>query len=258
MTAGRRRAGVPVVTPATRSGRVRPALLQVRDVSLEIGARRLIDDASLQLVPGEIVGLVGPNGSGKTTLLRIAAGLIRPTAGEVRFRGVPLPELDPSERAQIGVLGHAPLLYEELTAFENLRFWADLARIPVSAQGLRRALNEVGLRGREDERVGRFSRGMQQRLELARLLMPRPSVLLLDEPLAALDEDAAGRLLARLVTHRTEGGAALLAFHQIVPALPVCDRVLVLRAGAVVEEVTAPTTESVRNAMAVRPRGPTA
>lgn len=194
-------------------------MLAVEDVAKRQGGRIIFDRVSLVLEPGQLLILTGPNGAGKTTLLRILAGASRPDAGRVIIDGTPLERSRPALRRALGYLGHEPFLYPELTARENLRFWArvygaDPPVEPAVEQGLRR----WGLAAAADRPVRTFSRGMRQRLGLARALLHRPRVLLLDEPLTGLDVDGRRRLLEALGEHLGQGGVAVAATHEEMPA----------------------------------------
>ena len=163
--------------------------LQLHGAGRRYGERAALRDVSLELPAGRTLVVFGPNGAGKTTLLRILATLLRPHAGEVRVLGRPLPEDGYAVRGQIGFLGHEALLYRELTGRENLRFYARLHG--VAAPRVAAVLDAVGMTGRADDPVAELSRGMVQRLAIARAVLHEPALLLLDEPLANLDPAAA-------------------------------------------------------------------
>jgi heme exporter protein A len=188
------------------------------------------------IVPrGEFVALLGPNGSGKTTLLRLLAGLSRPSAGQIHIGGWEQPREGIAVRAQIGLISHKPLLYENLTAQENLLFFARLYNLPQSGREERIAqmLAKVGLRRREHSLVRTFSRGMQQRLSIARALLHNPHVLLLDEPYTGLDQDAAATL-DELLTQAHDGThTIIMATHQLDRAAQLTDRVVILSRGRI-------------------------
>jgi heme exporter protein A len=163
---------------------------------------------SLSLAAGESVLLVGPNGAGKTTLLRVLAGLLRASGGRVERRG------------RVGLVAHYSMLYDALTARENLRFFARLHGV----EGRRRAddlLEQMGLAAFGDERVGAFSRGMTQRLAIARALLSDPDILLLDEPLTGLDDRSCAKVLQVLGELQARGRALLIASHQLAELLGV-------------------------------------
>ena len=184
-------------------------------VSRNFGRRRALSEVSFSIEAGRIIALLGANGSGKSTLLAIAATLLEPSAGQVRFGSVTAPEAGPALRGRIGVLGHDLFIYPELTAAENLRFFADLYRLDSAADRVRAALASSGLSDRADDHVGSFSRGMRQRLALERALLHEPRLLLLDEPFTGLDDTSAGALRGRLARERERGGIVLLTTHEL-------------------------------------------
>ena len=185
---------------------------------------------------GETLAIVGPNGAGKTTLLRMLATLHRPTQGTLSVMGHALPDNAQLVRPHLGYLGHDPLVYLDLTALQNLELFADLYGVPDPRDRIEELLDHVGLLARGFEPVRTFSRGMAQRLGIARLLLHRPSLLLLDEPTSGLDAAGAG-LLDRVVA---DGASVVLVTHDVERAVRVADRVMVLRAGRVrLEQATA-------------------
>jgi ABC-type multidrug transport system ATPase subunit len=154
--------------------------VEVKDVSRRFGRRRALARATLTCDAGRIVGLFGPNGAGKSTLLGIMSTLMQPSEGEVRFGGRRAGELGEALRGRIGVLGHDLYLYSDLTARENLEFFGRLHDVPHLADRVAEALDEMGLGARAHDRVGAFSRGLRQRLALARALLHQPRLALLD------------------------------------------------------------------------------
>ena len=196
-----------------------PALL-LAGVRKDYGDRAVLRGVDLQLPWGEVAALFGDNGAGKTTLLRIAAGLTRPDAGEVRIGGRRVHGRGGNARRLIGFAGHQTLLYNDLSCRENLLFYARLYRVQDAPARIAAALAQVNLSERADRRVRTLSHGMQKRLSMARAMLHRPAVLLLDEPESGLDAasaDTLGRLLrewaaagrtALLTTHRAETGQA--------------------------------------------------
>lgn len=178
---------------------------------------------------GEFVALLGPSGSGKTTLLRILAGLSRPARGRVRILGADVRRQDTRQR--IGVLGHGIGVYEELSAFENLRLFARLYGMADPVRTALSWLERTGLDPVKDGLVREFSRGMRQRLAVARAFLHEPSVLLLDEPFTALDDRAIGVLQGLLAEARARGATIVLSTHQLREALELATHALLLVRG---------------------------
>ena len=186
---------------------------------------------SFALRAGEFLTVFGPNGAGKSTLLRMLAGAVRPTAGTAQVGGHAVGAADGGWRSQVGVLSHQSFLYGGLSAAENLRFYARLYHLRDAADRAGRALAEVGLWERRADRVQTFSRGMQQRLALARTLLHDPPVVLLDEPYTGLDPHAAETLRGVLARLRDEGRTAVLVTHNLSQGLELADRVAVQAGG---------------------------
>jgi heme exporter protein A len=170
-------------------------VISARKLGRRFGEKRVLRDVDLEVPRGGFAVVTGPNGSGKTTLLRICAGLAIPTEGELRV-GV--------QRAEIGYLGHEPLVYRELTALENLELYGRLYRVPERRERIGMLLERFGLWDARHERVGRYSRGMTQRLALCRVLLHDPALLVLDEPHTALDTQGAELLDAQLAELRSD------------------------------------------------------
>ena len=208
--------------------------LSIRDLSRNYGRRRALSRVSLECRPGEIVGLLGPNGAGKSTLLSILSTLSAPTSGEVRYGGRTAAEIGSALRSHIGVLSHDLHLYPELTARENLEFFARMYRVTHVAAGVTAGLERAGLADRANDLVQAFSRGMRQRLALERALLHDPHLLLLDEPFTGLDDTSTVSLIARLKQLRAAGRTVLVATHDLDTAEEVLDRAVVLRDGRLV------------------------
>ncbi len=193
-------------------------MLRFERVSKRYGGRMILREISLRLEAGQVLLLAGPNGAGKSTLLRLAAGLAAPSSGSVHLDDVPL-----------GYLGHATGVYPNLSALDNLAFWQRLHRGDDRQATLLAALERVGLARRARDRAGSFSRGMAQRLNLARLLLREPRLLLLDEPGTGLDAEARGLLLAEIAAARARGAGVLWVSHDLDRDLPCADRLAELR-----------------------------
>nr|WP_221203910.1 ABC transporter ATP-binding protein [Modestobacter versicolor] len=195
------------------------------------GKRTAVHDVSLEVGRGQVVGLLGPNGAGKTTVIKMLLGLVRPDAGEVMLLG--RPSSDPASRARVGYLPELFRYQPWLTAGEVLALHVRLAGLAVPVAEQREVLDLVGLAAREQDRVGGFSKGMQQRLGLAVALVARPELVVLDEPTSALDP--LGRVDVRdiVLALRERGVAVLLNSHLIGEVERVCDRVVILDRGRV-------------------------
>jgi len=208
-------------------------LVQAQGIRKVYGRRRVLDDVRLEVRGGEAVVLLGPNGAGKTTLLRILATLTRPTRGVARVAGFDCVAEPEAVRRRLGYVGHGPWVYDDLTALENLRFWATLGGLRAARDDLRAALAAVDLEAVADERARTFSEGMRRRLAFARLLLTRPTVVLLDEPFAGLDPRGAKWLERHLAELRARGGALLVTTHSFGRGLAVADRIAILAGGRV-------------------------
>jgi len=207
-------------------------LLDLRAVGVRLGDTPILRGVDLRVGAGQVVGLVGANGSGKTTLLRVAATLLVPTSGEGAVLGAGLTdEARYAVRARIGLIGHTPALYPNLTLEENTRF---VARLTGARPGAVRAvLDQVGLAGARHRQAAHCSHGMQRRAEFARLLITKPDLLLLDEAHAGLDRHAADLVAFILQDVRARDGGAMLVSHEHNRMAPLVDRVVELKNGAV-------------------------
>jgi heme exporter protein A len=208
--------------------------LSIRELSRNYGRRRALSRVSMECRAGEVVGLLGPNGAGKSTLLSIVSTLSTASSGEVRYEGRTAAELGPHLRARIGVLSHELHLYPELTARENLMFFARLYGVTDAAAKASAALERASLGDRANDVVHGFSRGMRQRLALERALLHSPKLLLFDEPFTGLDDASAVGLIGRLKELRLSGRIVLVATHDLETAEEVLDRAAVLRDGRLV------------------------
>jgi heme ABC exporter ATP-binding subunit CcmA len=203
--------------------------VRLHQVSKLFGSFPALRKVSADLEPGRCYVLLGENGAGKSTLLRILAGLLRPSFGAVRIFG----ELQPQQaRARIGYMSHAPMLYDELTAQENLRYFARLYPDRACLEPAD-ALRQVGLDPDLKRFVGQYSQGMRQRTSLARVLVPNPELLLLDEPFSNMDIDSARQMVEMLARFRQSNRTIVLTTHQRDLAAPIADWMLTLRAGQV-------------------------
>jgi heme exporter protein A len=219
----------PAVSPA----------LEVKNLVKAFGMFYALRNISLQIAPGECVAIFGPNGAGKTTFLRILSAITRPTSGEIFINGQSLREATTSIQRQLGVISHQSFLYDDLTAEENLLFYARLYDVSRPSNRIQEVLKEVGLRERAKDRVRTFSRGMQQRLTIARAMLHNPSLLFLDEPYTGLDQHAASMLTAWLSQLRSERRTILLVTHDLEQGMALADRVVIFLRGQVAWEKSA-------------------
>jgi heme exporter protein A len=195
--------------------------LSARGLSRRYGYRLVLRDVSLDVAGGDLLLLVGPNGAGKTTLLRLLAGLARPTAGTVTRRGA------------VGMVAHDAMLYDDLTASENLSFFARLQGLDGRARG-HQLLERLGLTPWADERVRTFSRGMLQRLSIARALLAKPDILLLDEPWSGLDDKTSNVVRGVFAEHRERGCALIVVTHHLAEVADLASTVGFLSAGRMI------------------------
>ena len=212
-------------------------MIQIDGLVKQYGFNPVLRGVNLHVPPGAFVTLVGPNGAGKSTLMRIVATLLKPTAGTVKIGGWTMPQFSNRVRQHIGLVSHQTLLYGDLTAAENLLFFAKLYQLEDSEKRVAEALKRVGLAARQRDAVRTFSRGMMQRLTIARATLHEPDVLLLDEPYTGLDQDASA-LLDNLLRRESENGRTILMItHDLVHGLNLCDRVAILNRGKIVQEI---------------------
>jgi heme exporter protein A len=189
--------------------------LSVVDVARYFGRRKALTQVTLTCESGEIVGLLGPNGAGKSTLLNILATLLSPSKGTITYGDRQAGDGGAEIRASIGMLGHDLFLYPELTARENLTFFAQLYGLPDVPRVVGHALEQSGLAARADDFVSGFSRGMRQRVALERALLHDPRLILLDEPFTGLDQASAAALVSRLRNRQQAGCLIVLATHDL-------------------------------------------
>jgi heme exporter protein A len=204
--------------------------IELAGLTRYFGERTALREVSLRVPAGATLAVLGRNGAGKSTLLRILATLLRPHAGEVSVLGEPLPRRGWAVRGRLGLLGHDPLLYRDLTGRENLLYHARLHR--VNEARIAEVLAAVGMEGRDDEPVRLLSRGMVQRMAIARAVLHRPALLLLDEPRANLDPGASE--LVEPLIGRASGVTRVLTSHDPRAALAEADLVLALKGGGAV------------------------
>lgn len=208
-------------------------MIEVRRLFKRFGLHTVLRGLDFQVGAGEFVALLGPNGAGKTTFLRILASLSRPSLGQVSMAGFRLPDQAAAVRMRLGVVSHQPLLYGDLTAEENLRFFAQMYGLHNAEDRITEVLELVALAPRRSHLVRTFSRGMQQRLAIGRAVLHDPQVLLLDEPYTGLDQDACAMLDALLRQEAARGRTLVMASHDLERAAGLASRLDVLWRGVI-------------------------
>ena len=211
-------------------------VIEVNDLERTFGEQKAVDGMTFRVEPGEVFGLLGPNGAGKTTTVRLLNGILPPSAGSARVFGLDPVKDGAAIRQRTGVLTETPALYERLSARENLEFFATLQNLPQPE--LSRRVDEMlaffDLSSRAADKVETYSKGMKQRLALARALVHRPPLLFLDEPSSGLDPEAAQQVNDMIADlGRTDGQTVILATHNLLEAQRLCDRVAVMNHGRI-------------------------
>ncbi|MBI5964629.1 MAG: heme ABC exporter ATP-binding protein CcmA [Chloroflexi bacterium] len=213
-------------------------MIEVKKLVKRFGLKTILRGLDFSVEPGEFVALLGPNGAGKTTFLRILATLSRPSLGAVNVAGYQLPNQAAQVRAKLGVVSHMPLLYPDLTAEENMRFYGRMYGIGKIEERITEVLEMVGLENRRKDLVRTFSRGMQQRLAIGRAVIHDPEVMLFDEPYTGLDQDASEMLDDVLRTVAAEGRTVVMTSHDLVRAEELATRFDILSRGVIAASTT--------------------
>jgi heme exporter protein A len=208
-----------------------PPALAVRALTKRFGSRIAVQAVEFSLRQGACLALFGPNGAGKTTLLRLLAGLLRPDAGDVLHAGVRV-RGESAARARVGLISHQSMLYAPLTARENVEFFARLYGLQDPRAATMRALGTMGVLDRADVPVRTLSRGLQQRVSIARAIVHDPEVLLLDEPYSGLDESGAASLTAVLQSLRSRGATLVIVTHNVGEGLALATHAAIMRDGS--------------------------
>lgn len=208
--------------------------IEVKSLTKAFGKQLALREVDLQVKGGAFLTLFGPNGAGKTTLIKVLATLLRPTTGTVRICGLDLSEYSIRVRREIGLVSHQPLLYDDLTAYENLQFWGRMYDVHHLDERIHNLVAMVGLSSRLHDRVRTFSRGMQQRISIVRALIHNPSVILLDEPETGLDRYASSMLKEILQSLNAEGRTVVMTTHNLETGLEMGNEVAILAGGRVV------------------------
>jgi ABC-2 type transport system ATP-binding protein len=211
------------------------SIIEINDLHRTFGEIRAVDGLTFDIQPGEVFGLLGPNGAGKTTTVRLLNGILPPSSGSLRVFGLDPATQGEQVRQKTGVLTESPSHYERLSARENLTFYGTLTEIPEEALAGRidEILTFFELDARTDNKVETYSKGMKQRLALARALLHQPPLLFLDEPTSGLDPEAALQVNALIESLSHKGQTIVLCTHNLTEAERLCDRVAVMNAGRV-------------------------
>ncbi len=212
-------------------------MIYVHKLVKRFGLKTVLKGLDFQVEQGEFVALLGPNGAGKTTFLRILSSLSRPSLGEIRVAGYRLPMQAGAVRRRLGIVSHQPLLYGDLTAEENLRFYARMYNLPQVDQRISEVLDLVGLAPRRRDLVRTFSRGMQQRLAIGRAVLHDPEVMLFDEPHTGLDQDACQMLDTVLLDVAARGRTVVMTSHDLARVAALASRFDVLSRGVITTSV---------------------
>ncbi len=212
-------------------------MIRVEGLTKDYGARRAISDLTFEANQGEIVGFLGPNGAGKTTTMRILTGYMPPTEGRATVAGFDIIDESLEVRRRVGYLPETVPLYSDMTAYEYLKFMADLRKLPDSAERAEEALEMVGLESRGESYISSLSKGMRQRVGLAQALIHHPEVLILDEPTIGLDPGQVVEV-RKLIREMGKQRTVLLSTHILSEAQQICDRVLIINKGKIIAEDT--------------------
>lgn len=219
--------------------------IHVRGLRRSFDGRLAVDDLSLDVYPGEVFGILGPNGSGKTTTVRLLNGLITPDAGEMRVLGFDPVTQGDQVRRRTGVLTESPSLNEGLSVYDNLEFYGTLYGIPEDELPgrIKAMLERMGLETRMWDKSGSLSKGMKQRLAIARALLHEPPLIFLDEPTSGLDPEAAEQINALILYLKRQGHTLFLCTHRLTEAERVCDRFAFFSRGRILATGTKPELE---------------
>lgn len=216
--------------PASAEVRTGTPAIRVKGLAKVFGSRKAVDGVSFELPQGAFLSVFGANGAGKTTLVRMLATLARPSAGSAELLGIDLREHPDEVRGRVGLISHAPMLYPDLTAEENLLLYGQLYGVGNPEARAAELLAAVGLKHRRLDRVRTFSRGMSQRLAIARALVHDPAIVLLDEPYSGLDPHAA-ELFDGIIERTREGRTFVMVSHDLAKGYAMCTHALVMAKG---------------------------
>ncbi|WP_404329607.1 heme ABC exporter ATP-binding protein CcmA [Mesobacillus maritimus] len=212
-------------------------MLELKKINKMIGDKLILRNISLSLNEGETLAVVGPNGAGKSTFFKCTVGLLQPSGGEIILDGEVINKKSAAIKQKIGFLGHESFLYNNLTPLENLKFYGKLYKVRDIDRKSTELLKEVGLYLFRDVPIRSFSRGMMQRLAIARVLLAEPKILMLDEPHTGLDQEAVA-LLNRIIKEKQQAGTSILIIsHDFEQVHTLADRVAILKKGIIVDTI---------------------
>ena len=207
--------------------------IKVQGLTKSFGTHLALRGIDLEVGQGESLVIFGPNGAGKTTLIKVLATIMNPSSGEVLVDGLSLKSSAEEIRQKIGVVSHQTFLYANLTAYENLKFYSRMYDVPHPRERIREVVSLLGMTSRLYDRVGTLSRGMQQRISIARALLHKPTIMLLDEPETGLDQQAISLLWEALKAEGEGKLTVILTSHSLERGLEVCDQVAILAKGKI-------------------------
>lgn len=212
--------------------------IEIQGLTKSFGDHLALRGLDLKVMRGESVVIFGPNGAGKTTLIKVLATIMRPSSGKILINGLNLGDNAEDIRRRIGIVTHQTFLYSNLTAYENMEFYGRMFDVPRQKERIHEVVAMVGMTPRLYDRIGTLSRGMQQRLSIARCLLHKPSIILLDEPETGLDQQAISLLWGLLQAEGEEKRSIILTTHNLERGLELCDRLLILVQGKIAFEGT--------------------
>jgi ABC-type multidrug transport system ATPase subunit len=211
-------------------------VIEVKGLTKSFGNQHALDGIDLSIEPGKTLAIFGPNGAGKTTLIKILASIMKPSAGEVFINGLSLKDSAELVRSQIGLVSHQIFLYSNLTAYENLLFYSRMYDIADRRQRIHQVVSMLGMQPRLYDRIGTLSRGMQQRFSIARCLLHKPSIILLDEPETGLDQQAISMLWSALREDDPAKRTIVFTSHSLERGLNTCDNLIILNRGKITHQ----------------------
>jgi heme exporter protein A len=240
-----------IASPSPEVSRTDQPIVEVADLTRSFGSRKAVAGLTFSLAPGDCLAVFGPNGAGKTTLLRLLAGLLKPSTGSARLAGIPLPG-GTLARSRVGLISHHTMLYEALSARENVTFAARLYGIRDPQTRVDDSLRRMSMLERADAPVRLLSRGMQQRVSIARAMVHSPRVVLADEPYSGLDESGARSLTSLLRELRSAGTAIIIVTHNLAEGLSLATHAAVMQRGRFVRYDASEAIDSASYAVTYR------